>query len=56
MKNLCESCINRCGTVFNAKWYPSTGEVTTDPKYICRITHRAKEKNKCKNYESEVSE
>lgn len=56
MKNLCKTCINRCGIVFNAKWNPLTGGVTIDPKRVCFITKRAEEKTMCKNYESEVDE
>ena len=52
MKNLCKTCINRCGIVFNAKWYPSTGEVTVAPKCVCFITKRAEEKTKCENYKN----
>ena len=50
MKNLCETCINRCGIVFNAKWNPYTGEVRTNPKWQCKITHKCEKKTECENY------
>ena len=54
--NLCETCANRAGIVYNATWNPNTGEVKTNPKYICKFSNHLKNKDECENYESEVSE
>lgn len=51
---LCERCRNRSGVVFNATWNPYTGEVKTNPKYVCKFSNHVENKTKCENYESEV--
>lgn len=54
--SLCETCKNQNGIVFNATWNPLTGEVATNPKYVCKFSNHVEEKTECKNYESEEQE
>jgi hypothetical protein len=54
--NLCKTCKNQNGIVFNATWNPLTGEVATNPKYVCKFSHLVEEKTECENYESEVEQ
>lgn len=52
-ENLCETC-KRSAIMYNARWYPYTGEVRTNAKYQCTLSHKVENKTKCNNYKKEL--